>query len=220
MKVWTDERGINVQWDRRHRVPGRGAAAALAGLGFGYALGDAVISNAVNAPGSWLTWQAITFIAGLVTWVAGLFLLAYRIAVPLPKRSRTRLRLGEVYLSELPGVLLVLLAGAEYRRALAGILERRAKRADVVLAPPKPRTTRQDVTEARIMEMRRANYRPAEIAAELGLDAHTIRGIVENRTLASAVSRTTCIRCGAPQPVARGRCSDCYREWRRRNRRA
>lgn len=85
---------------------------------------------------------------------------------------------------------------------------------------PATKAARQDVTEARIMEMRRANYRPAEIAAELGLDAHTIRGIVENRTLAGAVSRTACIRCGAPQPVARGRCSDCYREWRRRNRRA
>lgn len=144
MKVWTDKHGINVQWDRRRRVPvpGRGAGAALAGLGFGYALGDQIISSATHAPGSWLTWQAITFIAGLLTFITGLALVAYRIAVPLPNRSRTRLRLGEVYLSELPGVLLVLLAGAEYRRALAGILERRTKRADVVLAKPAPPTGR------------------------------------------------------------------------------
>lgn len=57
----------------------------------------------------------------------------------LPPRSRptrSRLRVGGLCLAELPGVLVILLAGAEYRRALAGILERRAKKADVVLPPP------------------------------------------------------------------------------------
>ena len=138
MKVWHDNIAIYVQWDRRGRlpVPGRGTGAALAGLGLGYSLSDQIISAAVHAPGSWLTWQAITFIAGLLTFISGAALFAYRIAVPQPRRQH-RLRLGELYLSELPGFVWILLAGKEYRRTAAGILERRARKADVAVAGPK-----------------------------------------------------------------------------------
>ena len=73
-------------------IPGRRASAAIAGGGFGYALGDQICSAVTHAPGSWLTWQAITFIAGLLVFVAGLALFAYRVAVPLPQRSRSRLQ--------------------------------------------------------------------------------------------------------------------------------
>lgn len=43
------------------------------------------------------------------------------------KADSRRSRIGQPRFSELPGFLFILLAGAEYRRAAAGILERRAR---------------------------------------------------------------------------------------------
>lgn len=51
------------------------------------------------------------------------------------KADGGRSRIGQPRFSELPGFLFILLAGAEYRRAAAGILERRTKRTAVVAAP-------------------------------------------------------------------------------------
>lgn len=73
-----------------NRIPGRRTLAFLAAFGLAYAISDQAISAAVHGPGSWLTWQAITFICGLLTFVVSLALLGYRIAVPLRAKQQRR----------------------------------------------------------------------------------------------------------------------------------
>jgi hypothetical protein len=51
-----------------------------------------------------------------------------------------------------------------------------------------------------------------EHAGAPGLGASGIIGTPSPRL----ITRPTCLCCGAPRPVARERCADCYREWGRR----
>lgn len=73
------------------QIPGQRTLFLLATFGLIYAISDQAISAAVHAPGSWLTWQAITFIGGLLTCLGSLALFAYRLAVPQAGRQRRQL---------------------------------------------------------------------------------------------------------------------------------
>jgi hypothetical protein len=76
---------------------------------------------------NWETWGTLAAYAIVCALQAYLIRKRTRELRPRPTGTRPRRHIGELYLSELPGFLFILLAGAEYRRAAAGILERRAK---------------------------------------------------------------------------------------------
>lgn len=86
----------------RVQIPAQRTLFLVATFGLAYAISDQAISAAVHAPGSWLTWQAITFICGLLTCLGSLALFAYRLAVPQAAEQRREVDYAFIASMEIP----------------------------------------------------------------------------------------------------------------------